>query len=92
VYVSLDPQDMEGKSEAEYENSVLQDAQINVVVDGDSWDATDDSVKKDFVAGLITAIQGNIGVYPSVTVSDGIRNVATGSWDVWNGQANVNLE
>jgi hypothetical protein len=92
VYVSCDPQSLGGKSETDYEKSILQGAQINVIVDADTWDATSDSVKKDVVAGLITVIHGNIGVYPSVLVNNGIRNVAEGSWSIWNGQASVTLE
>ncbi len=93
VYINCDPQDLGGKSEHDYEKSILQAANITITVDADMWsNSMTDSLKKDFVAGLIKTVKTNINVYPSITVSDGFRTVATGNWSVWNGEVSITLK
>jgi hypothetical protein len=93
VYVNLTPQDMGGNSDHDYEKSVLQDADITITVDPDIWaNGMTDSLKKDFVAGLISTVKVNINIYPDITVSDGFRNVAEGAWNIWSGEANITLK
>ncbi len=91
AYVRLDPEDMAGKSDDDYAKS-LTFGTLSLVVNADSWDGMTDSLKKDFVAGIITVTKSNIRIYPHVTVSDGFRTVAEGSWDLWNGEASIILK
>ena len=76
-----------------YRNSVYA-AELFIVMDGQIWDASTDSDKKDLVAGFVNALHTlySNSTTISVKVNNGIRTVAEGNWNLWHGEAEVKLK
>ena len=73
--------------------SKVTSANLMVAIGNTTWMLLPDSTKKDLVAtwenGLRKLYSGSL---PDVTVSNGVRTVAEGTYDIWSGNVNVDLK
>jgi hypothetical protein len=98
MYLRLDASDEAEKDFAEggdlktYRNNVRM-ANLMVVIDNMAWSYSSESTKKDLVATWVNSLKT---IYPEagpfVTVNNGVRNVAEGSWSAWNNDAKIELK
>jgi hypothetical protein len=91
AYLDLEPSDMSNKSESAYKQSIVS-AFLNIEVDSSYWNATGESGQKDLVAAWVNAVHNNFSGLPHVTITNGVRTVATGEWSIWNGEAKITLK
>jgi len=98
MYVRLDaPTSAEedyknGGDLGEYRKKVTS-SNLMVVISSLTWTYTPESTQKDLVAGWVNALKTIYSEsFPHVTVNNGTRTVAEGSWSVWNGEASVKLK
>lgn len=68
-------------------------ARMTVVISGTAWALSPDSSKKDLVASFVNRLrQIYPNAVPRVTVTNGVRTVAEGSWSIWGEEAKVELK
>lgn len=83
---------MGGGEDNDYQVKVSR-ADLTIVINNYTWSVSPDSTKKDLVTSFVTRLkQYYPNAFPAVTVSNGIRTVATGSWSVWDGEPKVELK
>ncbi len=92
VFIELSPEDPSGKTEEEYKGS-LTSAFVQIQVSQSFWNSLTDDYKKDLVASFVTSV-GNIfpRPYPHVYVNNGVREVATGEYNLLKSEAQVKLK
>lgn len=82
----------EGGDLEEYRNKV-RSARLLVEIDNSVWTFTPESSKKDLVVSWVSGLKKLYpNTIPSVTVTNGVRTVATGSWSVWGSESKVELK
>jgi hypothetical protein len=72
----------------------IQGVRLVVNLNSTEWNLSSESTKKDFVTVMYNAIKS---FYPDVSsvrviITNGIRQVAEGSADVWNGGVEVDIK
>lgn len=91
-YLELSPEDLNGQNEETYKGKVMS-AFLTISVNNLLWNQMDDNSKKDIVGSFVVSV-GNIfsGGYPHITVSNGIRTVATGEYDWLKTEPKITLK
>ncbi|MBU2567677.1 MAG: hypothetical protein KJ967_02730 [Elusimicrobia bacterium] len=91
-YLELSPEDIKDQDEETYKKKVSS-AFLTVSVNNLFWNQMNDNSKKDVVGSFVVSV-GNIfpGGYPHITVSNGIRTVATGEYNWLKTEPKVTLK
>ncbi|MFH0943196.1 MAG: hypothetical protein V1810_03420 [Candidatus Beckwithbacteria bacterium] len=91
-YLELSPENMNSQEEETYKKKVSS-AFLTVSVNNLFWNQMNDNSKKDVVGSFVVSV-GNIfpGGYPHITVSNGIRTVATGEYNWLKTEPKVTLK
>ncbi len=83
---------LQGGKEATYREKTTI-ARMTVAISGTAWALSPDSSKKDLVASFVNRLkQIYPNAVPRVTVTNGVRTVAEGSWSIWSEEAKVELK
>ncbi len=91
VRLDLEPEDMQGKSETEYKDNITS-AFLTISINQAFWSSLDDDSKKNLVATFTNSLKNTFSGFPHISVTNGIRTVATGEWSVFSGEAKITLK